>query len=390
MPLTSPFHLQPTRAEIDLDSIEHNVSEFRRLLGPDVQIMAVVKADGYGHGAVPVARAALRAGATHLAVALLEEALELRRAGIEAPILLFGYTHPDAAPLLLKHRLAPAIFDLETARLLSSRCRAEGRTLPVHLKIDTGMGRVGVPAADAPAFIAAVSRLPALELQGIFTHLSSADENDDSARAHTARQLQLFDRVIAAAGEQGVSFPLRHAANSAAAVLFPQARYNLVRIGISLYGCYPAPWMRDHGAVKLRPAMSLKSRIVYLKEVPPQTPIGYGRTYLTAGRSRIATVSVGYADGYHRRLSNRGQVLVRGRRAPIVGRICMDQLMIDVTHIDGAACGDEVVLYGSQGSDCITVDEVAQLLGTINYELLCHVGKRVPRIYLREGRPVEE
>lgn len=388
--MTSHFYLQPTRAEINLDHIEHNVSEFRRLLGPGVQIMAVVKADGYGHGAVEVARAALRAGASYLAVALVGEALELRRAGIEAPVLLLGYTDPAAAPLLLEHNLTAALFDLDTARFFSSRCRADGRPLPVHLKIDTGMGRVGVSAADAAGFIAAVSRLPGLKLEGIFTHLSSADEDDDSARAYTARQLHLFDGVIDAAREQGIEFSFCHAANSAAAVLFPQSRYNLVRIGISLYGCYPAPWMRNHGAVKLRPAMSLKSKIVFIKEVPPQTPLGYGRTYCTAGRSLIATVPAGYADGYHRRLSNRGEVLVRSRRAPVVGRICMDQLMIDVSHIDGVARGDEVVLYGSQESSCIAVEEVAQLLGTINYELLCHVGKRVPRCYLKEGRPAEE
>ncbi len=383
-------HLRPTRAEINLDNIGHNVSEFRRLLGPGVQIMAVVKADGYGHGSVEVARTALQAGASCLAVALVEEALELRRAGIEAPVLLLGYTDPVAVPLLLRHSLTPALFDLETARLFSSRCAAEGRILPVHLKIDTGMGRIGVRPAEAAGFIAAVSRLPGLKLEGIFTHLSSADGDDDNAKAYTAGQLQLFDGVIAAAREQGVLPSLCHAANSAAAVLFPQSRYNLVRIGISLYGCYPALWMQNHAAVKLLPAMSLKSKIVFLKGVPPQTPLSYGRTYCTAGKSAIATVPIGYADGYHRRLSNRGEVLVCGRRAPVVGRICMDQMMIDVSHIDGAAEGDEVVLYGNQGSESITVEEVAQLLGTINYELLCNVGKRVPRSYLKQGRPADE
>ncbi len=383
-------HLRPTRAEINLDNIGHNVSEFRRLLGPDVQIMAVVKADGYGHGSVEVARAARQAGGSCLAVALVEEALELRRAGIEVPVLLLGCTDPADVPLLLKHNLTPALFDLEKAKLFSSRCASVEKPLPVHLKIDTGMGRIGVRPADAAGFIAAVSRLPGLKLEGIFTHLSSADEDDDSAKAYTAGQLQLFDGVIAAAREKGIFPPVCHAANSAAALLFPQSRYNLVRIGISLYGCYPAPWMQNHAAVKLRPAMSLKSKIVFIKEVPPQTPLSYGRTYRTAERSIIATVPIGYADGYHRRLSNRSEVLVRGRRAPVIGRICMDQMMIDVSRIEGAAEGDEVVLYGIQESERITVEEVAQLLGTINYELLCNVGKRVPRCYLRRGRFAEE
>lgn len=379
-------NLRPTRAEISLDNIGHNVHEFRRLLGPDVQIMAVVKADGYGHGAVETARRALQAGASRLGVALVEEGLELRRAGIEAPVLLLGYTDPAAAPLLLRYRLTPALLGLEQARLFSGSCAAEGGTLPVHLKVDTGMGRIGVRPGEAAAFIDAVSRLPGLKLEGIFTHLSSADEESDEARAYTAGQLRHFDDIAAAARQRGIALPLCHAANSAAALLFPRSRCNMIRLGISLYGCYPSPWMKHSVPVKLRPAMSLKSKIVFLKEVPAQTHVSYGRSYCTAANSVIATLPIGYADGYSRRLSNSGQVLVRGRRAPIVGRICMDQMMIDVSHIRGAAEGDEAVLYGSQDSGSITVEEVAQLLGTINYELLCNVGKRVPRRYLgRQG-----
>ncbi len=379
-------NLRPTRAEIDLDSIGHNVSEFRRLLGPDVQIMAVVKADGYGHGAVETARKALQAGASRLGVALLEEGLELRRAGIEVPMLLLGHTDPAAVPLLLKYRLTPTLFGLERARLFSSCCAAEGGTLPVHLKVDTGMGRIGVRPGGAAAFIDHVSRLPGLKLEGIFTHLSSADEDSDEARAYTAGQLQLFDDIAAAARQRGIALPLCHAANSAAAVLYPQSRCNMIRLGISLYGCYPASWMKNVAPVKLRPAMSLKSEIVFLKEVPAQTHISYGRSYCTTANSIIATLPIGYADGYSRRLSNSGEVLVHGRRVPIAGRICMDQMMIDVSCIEGAAEGDEVVLYGKQDSENITVEEVAQFLGTINYEVLCNVGKRVPRCYLeREG-----
>ena len=378
--------LRPTRAEINLENIGHNVHEFRWLLGPDVQIMAVVKADGYGHGAVETARKALRAGASRLGVALVEEGIELRRAGLEAPVLLLGYTDPAAVPLLLKYRLTPALSGLGQARLFSGSSAARGGTLPVHLKIDTGMGRIGVRPESAAAFIDAVSRLPGLELEGIFTHLSSADEDSEEARAYTAGQLRLFDDITAAARQKGIALPLCHAANSAAAVFFPRSRCNMIRLGISLYGCYPAPWMKNSAPVKLRPAMSLKSRIVFLKKVPAQTHISYGRSYCTTADSVIATVPIGYADGYSRRLSNSGEVLVRGRRVPIAGRICMDQMMIDVSAVKGAAAGDEVVLYGNQGSENITVEEVAQLLGTINYELLCNVGKRVPRCYPeREG-----
>lgn len=383
--MSSLSHLRPTRAEINLDKIEHNLSEFRRLLGPDVQIMAVVKADGYGHGAVEVARVALRAGASSLGVAYIDEGAALRRAGIKVPILLLGYTDPADASALMEYRLTPALFDLETARLLSRSFSEQGKRWPVHLKIDTGMGRIGISPAESVEFMVTLSHLPGLKLEGVFTHLSSADEEEGGA--YTAGQLRLFEGVMAGARERGIFPSVYHAANSAAAMLYPQSRYNLVRIGISLYGCYPSPWLQKRTTVELQPAMSLKSKIVYLKEVPPQTPLGYGRTYRTAKKSTIATVPVGYADGYHRSLSNRGEVLVRGRRAPVVGRICMDQMMIDVSHIGGVAPGDEVVLYGSQGPERIAVEEVARLLGTINYELLCHVGKRVPRCYLRQGCP---
>lgn len=380
-------HPRPTRAEINLDKIEHNLNEFRRLLGPDVQIMAVVKADAYGHGAVEVARAALRAGASSLGVAFIDEGAALRQSGIKAPILLLGYTDPADTPALIEYRLTPALFDLETARLFSRNFSEQGKCWPVHLKIDTGMGRIGISPAESVEFMDTLSRLPGLKLEGVFTHLSSADEEEGGA--YTTGQLRLFEGVMAAARKRGIYPAVYHAANSAAAMIYPQSRYNMVRIGISLYGCYPSPWLQQRAVVKLQPAMLLKSKIVYLKEVPPQTPLGYGRTYHTTRKSTIATVPTGYADGYHRSLSNRGEVLVRGRRAPVVGRICMDQMMIDVSHIEGAALGDEVVLYGSQGPERIDVEEVASLLGTINYEVLCNVGKRVPRCYLKQGRPVE-
>lgn len=381
--MSSFFHQRPTRAEIDLDQIEHNLNELCLLLGPDVAIMAVVKADGYGHGAVEVARTALEAGASSLGVALIDEGAALRRSGIDAPILLLGQTDPADSPLLFEYRLTPAVCDLETARLFSRYFSSRGRRWPVHLKIDTGMGRLGVSPAESMELISALSRLPGLELEGVFTHLSSAD--DEAGAAYTAEQLSLFESTLAGAGERGVHPSLCHAANSAAALLYPQSRYNLVRIGIALYGYYPSPWVQQKTSVKLQPAMSLKSKISFLKKVPPQTPLSYGRTYHTTADAVVATVPVGYADGYHRGLSNRGEVLVRGRRAPVVGCICMDQMLIDVSGIEGAAPGDEVILYGGRGPEKIAVEEVAGLLGTINYELLCSVGPRVPRSYVRHG-----
>lgn len=379
--VSSLFHLRPTRAEIDLDRIEHNLIELRRLIGPEVKVMAVVKADGYGHGAVEVARTALRAGASSLGVAFIDEGAALRRAGIEAPILLLGFTDPADAPLLLEHRLTPSLFDLESAQHFSRFFSEHGRCWPVHLKIDTGMGRLGLSPSRSAEFMAVLSQLPGLKLEGVFTHLSSADEAEGGA--FTAGQLRLFEEVMAAARERGIAPAVYHAANSAAAMLYPRSRYGLVRIGLSLYGCYPSPWVQKCAPVELQPAMSLKSRIIFLKEVPPRTPLSYGRTYSTAADSVIATVPVGYADGYRRDLSNRGAVLVRGCRAPIVGQICMDQMMIDVSHIGGAAPGDEVILYGGGIPGGIPVEEVAALLGTINYELLCNIGKRVPRCYIR-------
>ena len=381
------FRFPPTRAEIDLGRVEHNLGELRRLLGAEVKIMAVVKAGGYGHGAAEIARAALGAGASSLGVASLAEGLSLRRAGITAPILLFGLTDPADAPLLAQYRLTPTLSDLETARGLSDSFAGRGERCPVHLKIDTGLGRIGVPPSKSAALIAALSSFPGIELEGVFTHLARADEEE--GRDFTAGQLRLFEEVLAGARKEGAEPPLCHAANSAAALLYPQSRYRLVRIGIALYGCYPSPWVERQSAVKLRPALMLKSRIVFLKEMAPQSPLSYGSTYHTDKESLIATVPLGYADGYDRGLSNRGEVLVRGCRAPVVGRICMDQFMIDVSHIEGVSPGDEVVIYGAQGEEQVAVEEAAALLGTINYELLCNIGKRVPRCYFRHGQPVQ-
>ncbi|HSW35447.1 MAG TPA: alanine racemase, partial [Candidatus Limnocylindrales bacterium] len=257
-----------------------------------------------------------------------------------------------------------------------------GVILPLHIEVDTGMGRLGLLVEDAVEIIARIHSLAGLEIEGIFTHFAAADEKESS---YTATQLHRFGTVLDDCRERGISFPIVHAANSAAAIAYPETRFDLVRLGISLYGCYPSPWFKSD-TLRLLPALSLKSKVVAVKKVPPETPISYGYTFHTAKESLIATVTSGYADGYSRLFSNSGQVLVRGQRAPVVGRVCMDYFMIDVSHIPGVCLGDEVVLYGYQGEEQISVEEAAEIIGTFNYEVLCSVSKKVPRYYFREGR----
>jgi len=378
------FAARPAWAEINLDHIAYNVTRFREVIGPGKKIMAVVKADGYGHGAVAVAETALESGADCLAVAFVEEGIELRRAGIKAPVLLLGFTDPVRFPALVEYGLTPTVFELGTALTLSRSAVERGVVLPIQLKIDTGMGRIGLLPDEAVEVIRQTAKLPGLRIEGLLTHLAAADETDPS---YTVEQLLLFKRIVDRCRKSGIEIPLLHAANSAGAIYHPASRYGLIRLGISLYGYYPSAKRGDE-PVSLLPALSFKSRIVYVKKVPEGTAISYGCTYRTAAEAVIATVPVGYADGYSRLLSNRGEVLVRGVRAPIVGRVCMDHLMIDVTHIPAVMSGDEVVLYGRQGGEEITVEEVASHTGTIHYELLCSIDKRVPRLYFRRKRLV--
>ncbi|MDN5345461.1 MAG: alanine racemase [Clostridia bacterium] len=370
---------RPVWAEIDLDAIAYNVCAMKRLLAPQTEIMAVVKANAYGHGAVPVARTALANGVTWLGVATLDEALALRREGITAPLLILGYTPPEDAGRVVAAGISQTVFTLEQARCLSDAAQAAGTRARLHLKIDTGMGRLGFLPDQAVAAIPAIARMPHVSLEGIFTHFAAADAADKS---YTRRQLSLFQRVITELEQQGITFPWRHAANSGAIIDLPETYFNLVRAGIILYGHYPSSEVQQ-GRLNLRPAMTLKTRIVLVKEVPAGTYISYGCTYRTTGPARIATLPVGYADGYSRLLSNRAEVLIRGRRASVIGRICMDQCMIDVTAVPEARAGDEVVLFGCQGGKTLPVEEVAAWMGTINYEILCLVSGRVPRVYSR-------
>lgn len=378
-------YYRDTVAEVDLDAIRHNVRQFRRHLPESVRLMAVVKADAYGHGAVPVARAALSAGADSLAVAFLDEALELREAGVSSPILVMGYTPPRAVGEAVRNDVTLTVYSEEVVEALGCQVAREGRSVDVHVKVDTGMGRIGLLEEDFPAFLRHFARFPRLRIGGVYTHFACADEPD---KGYTHFQHRCLLRFLDQLREAGMDTPLVHCSNSAAAIALPEYRHALVRIGIGMYGYYPSEEL-NRRVIRLKPALTLKTRIVRLKRPPKGTGISYGKTVTVDGSRWIATIPVGYADGLSRRLSNRGSALVKGRRVPIVGRVCMDQTMLDVTEAMPVSVGDEVVLYGRQGDEVICVDEVARLLDTISYEVTCAVGWRVPRVYLEGGKPVE-
>ncbi len=369
----------PARAEavVDLGAIRRNTTALRRLTRVPTQLMAIVKADGYGHGALQVARAALDAGATSLGVAMAGEGVELRRGGYKQTILILGPTLPAEVPLLVEHGLEPMMADLDAAAAVSREALGRRRTVGLHLKVDTGMGRVGVPPGDAVEVARRLVALPGVRLAGLMTHFADADA---TGAGGAPAQLATFREVLAALRGAGLDVGIAHAANSAGILALPDAHLDLVRAGIALYGCHPSA--ETAARLSLDPALTFRTRVAFLKEVPPGTTIGYGRTFTAPARMTVATLPVGYADGYSRALSNRGAVLVGGRRAPIVGRVCMDMTMVDVSGVPGVRVGDEAVLYGSQGGECLSVTEVADLLGTISYELLCAIGKRVPRVYV--------
>lgn len=374
-----PLDDELIHATIDLTAIDHNLRALRSLTRPPTRMMAVVKANAYGHGALTVAETAVAAGADALGVARVGEAVALRRAGIDAPILVFGHTPAGRAAELIEHDIAGTVHGVEGALALSDAARTLGSRVEVHLKIDTGMGRIGLMAEDTDA-ARTVLELPGLRPTGIYTHFASADSED---KTFARRQIQRFQDCI---GRLSPHFPpetpmVRHAANSAATIDIPEAHFDLVRPGLSLYGLYPSPHQRAR--VDLRPAMTLVSRIIHLKQVPAGFPVSYGSTYITPEPTAIATVPVGYADGYDRLLSSKGRMLVRGAHAPVVGRVCMDQTMIDVGQIPAAEVGDEVVIIGRRGKAEVSADEIADLTGTINYEVVSTLTARVQRRYIR-------
>lgn len=377
-------------AEIDLDHIAYNVGQIRKKLRDDCRIMGVVKADAYGHGDGAVAKKLIACGVHFFGVSNIDEAVSLRRQGIYEPILIFGFTPTEYVGQLAGYHITQAVFSESYANKLSEAAVSLGVELDVHIKVDTGMGRIGFnclhPDQTAAAKIGEVCRLPALHAEGIFTHFAVADESGEESRAYTVGQYEKFMRIIELLGEQGVSFALRHCCNSAGVVNYPEMQLDMVRPGIILYGLHPSEATKKR--IDLKPAMQLKSVISMLKEIEPGASVSYGRVYRAQEVRRIATVPIGYADGYPRVSAGKAVMAVAGRRAPVCGRVCMDQLMLDVTGIPDIQEGDTVTVFGGEEPAAVSTDEFASWANTINYETVCIVGKRVPRIFKEHGQTV--
>ncbi len=374
-------------AEIDLDAILYNVGQMGRHIAAGAKIMAVIKADGYGHGAVPIGKELEPLDIVWgYAVETAEEAWILRRNGLEKPILVLGAVFPEQYQGLVGQEIRPTIYSLQQAEGLEEFLSRQGTSLPVHVKIDTGLSRLGFQATEkAAGEVAQIAGMGHIIVEGLFTHFAKSDAKDKSMAISQMEQFGAMQRMLAG---HGVSIPIAHCSNSAAIIDMPEAHMDLVRAGISLYGMWPSSEVQKEN-ISLRPALSLKSCIVFLKELEQGRAVSYGATYETSGNQRIATIPVGYGDGYPRSLSNRGYVLVHGRRAPICGRICMDQFMVDVTDIPEAAEGDTVTLVGTDGAETITMEGIGELSGRFNYEFACDLGKRIPRVYKKGGEIVQ-
>ncbi|MBB3112100.1 alanine racemase [Paenibacillus phyllosphaerae] len=383
-----PYY-RPTRAEISLDALRRNLEAFRAALPQGMRLMASVKANAYGHGAVEVAREAERFGVDYLGVAFLDEAIQLRKAGIATPILVLGFVPVEGLELARKLNITIALFREDILHAISALPAAEQK-LRVHVKVDTGMGRLGLPPGDeAIAFIERALAEPKLEVEGLFTHYARADEAN---KDYTALQYERFNSLTQTLAQRGIDIPIIHAANSAAGMETPQWAYGMTRLGIGMYGLYPSQEV-NQTRIKLSPVMSLKTQVVMVKQAPPGWGISYGTRYFTAGEERIGTLPIGYADGYSRMMTGKAQAIVRGVKVPVLGTICMDQCMIALDPAAQAGvpveAGEEVVLIGEQGSEAITADDLASMLDTINYEVTCMIAARVPRVYIRDGQPVD-
>lgn len=369
--------IRPVWAEIDLQAFRHNLQEVRRLVGPQVEIMAVVKAEAYGHGALKIAQTAVENGATWLGVSLPEEGIALRKAGFTVPILVFEALQPEQVEAFITYDLTATVCILESATALSRAALKAGKTVFIHVKVDTGMGRVGVLYNDALKMMRGLATLPAIKITGIYSHLATADqENKEFAKL----QIKRFTEVVAELREAGLLPEKVHLANSAAIIDLPTSYFNMVRPGIMLYGLKPAAGMLISGKVDLQPVLSLKTKVIFVKRVPAQTGISYGHCYQTKKETTIVTIPIGYADGWSRRLTNQVEAIIGGKKYPVVGAICMDQCMIDVGD-DPVELGATVTLIGNEGEAQISADSIAKTLGTINYEITCMLGSRVPRVY---------
>ena len=378
--------MNPSRiyVEVDLSAICSNVKRVMENVGKNVKVMAVIKTDAYGHGAVDVAKALRKIGVYAFAVATIDEATQLREAGIDNPILILGYVFEPDFDKVFSEDITTTVFSEENARTLSEAAKKAGKIAKVHIKLDTGMGRIGfIPSEESAKEIENIFAMPNLDVEGVFSHFSTADESDKS---FTLKQAKIFDEFVALLESKGLNFRIKHICNSAGIIDLaerdkPNFKYDMVRSGIMTYGLYPSEDVNKE-KIKLEPAMRLVSHIAYVKEVPAGFTVSYGKTFVTKRKTKIATIPVGYGDGYPRALSNKGKVLIGGKFAPIIGRVCMDQFMVDVTEIENVKQGDEVVLVGTQGEKALTVEEVSELAGTFNYEFICGINKRVPRVYV--------
>lgn len=378
------YNLNRAWAEVNLDNIAHNVREIRRITNKRAEIMGVVKADAYGHGVMEVARTLLNNGATRLAVSMLDEAIQLRKSGFNVPILILSYTDPKRAEEIANYDVTQTVFSHDLAAALSEVGVKLNRNIKIHIKIDTGMTRVGfMPGYSAVKNVTEIAKLPRIVIEGMFTHFASADESDKS---YTYMQFERFISIVNELNRIGLYIPIKHAANSAGIIEFPEMHLDMVRPGIILYGLYPSEEV-DKTKIGLKPAMTLKANVILVKDVEENTGISYGRIFTTRRSSKIATIPIGYADGYTRLLNNKAKVLINGEPAPVVGKICMDQCMVDVTDLSSEVrVGDEAVIFGKQGGSEIRIEEVASNIGTINYEVVCIIGKRIPRVYLKDGK----
>ncbi len=369
---------RPTFAEIDLGAIRYNIRRIRGMVGSGIKILGIVKADAYGHGMKEVSRAVIEEGVEYLGVASLDEARELRESGIRVKIIVLGTILPQEAEGVLRFNVIQTVSDLNIAKRLSMLGQKKKRFIKVHAKIDTGMGRIGVWHEDAICFVKSLTGLKNIKVDGIFTHFPSAEDD----RLFTLRQIKDFKALIEGLWRHNIDIPFKHASNSVALVDFKDAHMNMVRPGLVMYGLYPRNDLMKR--LKLKPALSLKTKVVYVKPVSKGRSISYGRTHVARRDTQIATMPVGYGDGYSRDLSNCANVLIRGIRVPVVGRVCMDMSMIDVGHLGKVHIGDDVVLIGRQGKEIIRTEEIARFMNTIPYEVVCNIGRRVPRVYLNK------
>ena len=375
-------------AEINLDAIKHNYNEIRKITSPDAKIMAIIKADGYGHGFKAIASVLLNNGVDAFGVATTDEAMQIRKAGFTLPVLILGVVLDDEYKKAIENEISLCVANFETATEISEIAKSIGKNAKIHIKLDTGMGRIGFVCgdndSDVKEEILKIASLPYISVEGIFSHFSRADEEDS---AYTDFQFEKFSKICSALKNDGLNIPYCHICNSAGIIQFPKYHLDMVRSGIITYGLYPSEVV-DKSKLNLIPAMTVKTKVTNIKEIKHESQISYGGNYKAMPGQKIATIAIGYADGFSRILSNRASVLINGKEAKVVGNICMDQCMIDVTHIDSIKIGDEVIIFGSDGNNTITVESVALLLGTINYEVVCSVGKRIPRAYIQDNKTV--